>query len=98
MGFPPLWIVYTSDSLSINSGRGHIGAAWLDGQYARTRDPGHFRHFFEDLMERLQTDYIDIGMVHFVDTPEEWDLRDRVGIRVEPEDIKIVRREPKSCE
>ncbi|MDR1092859.1 MAG: ABC transporter ATP-binding protein [Clostridiales bacterium] len=25
----------------------------------------------------------------FVDTPEEWDLNDRVGIRVEPEDISL---------
>lgn len=27
---------------------------------------------FEDLLTRLQTDYIDLGMIHFVDEPEEF--------------------------
>lgn len=51
--------------------QGHIGAAWLDGQYERTRDPGHVRFFFEDFLKRLQTDYVDIGMLHFVDTQKD---------------------------
>ena len=29
---------------------------------------------FEDLLSRLQTDFIDLGMIHFVDTEEEFDL------------------------
>ena len=28
---------------------------------------------FEDLLVRLQTDYIDLGMIHFIDTAEEFD-------------------------
>ena len=27
---------------------------------------------FEDLLERLGTDYIDLGMIHFVDSGKEW--------------------------
>jgi predicted aldo/keto reductase-like oxidoreductase len=53
--------------------QGHIGAAWKDGQYARTRDPGECRYFFEDLLTRLQTDYIDIGMLHYIDDDKDFD-------------------------
>ncbi len=52
--------------------QGHIGAAWVDGQYLRTRDPALCKTFFEDLLTRLDTDYMDIGMLHFFDTFEDW--------------------------
>ena len=29
---------------------------------------------FEDILKRMQTDYIDLGMIHYVDSEEEWDL------------------------
>lgn len=48
--------------------QGHIGAGWRDGQYFRTRKPEEYRHFFDDYRTRLQTDYVDIGMLHFIDT------------------------------
>lgn len=60
--------------------QGHIGAAWLDGQYCRTRDMGHCQAFFEDLLTRLETDYIDIGMLHFVDTQEDFDGTFHTGL------------------
>lgn len=53
--------------------QGHIGAAWKDGQYGRTRDLAECKAFFEDFMKRLQTDYVDIGMLHFVDTEEDYE-------------------------
>lgn len=52
--------------------QGHIGAAWLNGQYKRTRDLAHCKTFFEDFLTRLQTDYVDIGMIHFVDSEEDY--------------------------
>jgi predicted aldo/keto reductase-like oxidoreductase len=52
--------------------QGHIGAAWVDGQYLRTRDLKLCQTFFEDLLTRLDTDYIDIGMLHFIDSFEDW--------------------------
>ena len=48
--------------------QGHIGSAWKDGQYFRTRDMRYVRPAFEDLLARLQTDYIDLGMIHYVDS------------------------------
>jgi uncharacterized protein len=53
--------------------QGHIGAGWIDGQYCRTRDPGQCRFFFADLLERLQTDTIDVGMLHYVDDDADYD-------------------------
>lgn len=53
--------------------QGHIGSVWKDEQYLRTRDMELVRPAFEDLLARLQTDYIDLGMIHYVDSEEEWD-------------------------
>ena len=53
--------------------QGHIGSTWQGGQYVRTRDPDQCAAAFEDLLERLQTEYIDLGMIHFVDTQSDWD-------------------------
>ncbi len=53
--------------------QGHIGSTWQNGQYVRTRDVEQCRIAFEDLLARLQTDYIDLGMIHFVDTEQDWE-------------------------
>lgn len=53
--------------------QGHIGSVWKDGQYGRSRDAVECRIFFEDLLNRLHTDYIDIGMFHCVDTKADAD-------------------------
>ncbi|MBC8570494.1 aldo/keto reductase [Oscillospiraceae bacterium NSJ-54] len=53
--------------------QGHIGAAWLNGQYCRTRKIDECEHFFEDFLVRLRTDYVDIGMLHYVDTPADFE-------------------------
>ena len=46
-----------------------IAAAADTGQDSR----GQFPFPFEDLLTRLQTDYIDLGMIHYVDSEEEWE-------------------------
>lgn len=53
--------------------QGHIGSTWQDGQYVRTRDVDECREAFEDLLARLQTDYIDLGMIHFIDQENDWE-------------------------
>jgi predicted aldo/keto reductase-like oxidoreductase len=52
--------------------QGHIGSTWQNGQYVRTRDFHQVKPAFEDLLTRLQTDYIDLGMIHFVDEAAEF--------------------------
>ncbi len=53
--------------------QGHLGSTWQNGQYVRTRDMQFVKPAFEDLLARLQTDYVDFGMIHFVDTVEDWE-------------------------
>lgn len=53
--------------------QGHVGSTLKDGQYYKTRDMSYVKPAFEDLLERLRTDYIDLGMIHFVDSEEEWE-------------------------
>ncbi len=52
--------------------QGHIGSTWQDGQYVRTRDLAQVRPAFEDLLARLRTDHVELGMIHFVDDPAEF--------------------------
>ena len=53
--------------------QGHLGSTWQDGQHVRTRDLKYVKPAFEDLLTRLRTDYIDLGMIHYVDTMEDWE-------------------------
>lgn len=53
--------------------QGHVGATWQNGQYVRTRDMKYVIPAFEDLLRRLDTDYIDFGMIHYVDAKDDWD-------------------------
>ena len=51
---------------------GHIGSAWKNGQYVRTRDVEEAKVAFADLLDRFHTDYMDLGMIHFVDREDDW--------------------------
>ena len=53
--------------------QGHIGSVWENGQYVRSREIEKVKPAFEDLLARLQTDYVDLGMIHFIDTKEEFE-------------------------
>ena len=52
--------------------QGHLGSTWQNGQYVRTREMGPVKAAFADLLARLRTDYIDLGMIHFVDEVQEY--------------------------
>lgn len=54
--------------------QGHIGVCWKDGQYKRTRDLSEAKMGFEDLLQRLQTDYIEVGMIHIADDIDDWNV------------------------
>jgi predicted aldo/keto reductase-like oxidoreductase len=53
--------------------QGHVGSTWQGGQYVRSRDAAACRTAFEDLLRRLDTDYVDLGMIHYVDAQEDWE-------------------------
>ena len=52
--------------------QGHVGSTYQNGQYVRTREMKQVRIAFEDLLTRLKTDYIDLGMIHYIDSMEDW--------------------------
>lgn len=52
--------------------QGHIGSTWQNGQYVRTRELAIVKEAFQDLLTRLRTNYIDLGMIHFVDETAEF--------------------------
>ncbi len=52
--------------------QGHVGSAWQNGQYVRTRKVEEAKIAFNDLLDRFHTDYMDLGMIHFVDRLDDW--------------------------
>ncbi len=52
--------------------QGHIGSTWQDGQYVRSRDMSVVKPAFEDLLARLGTDHVELGMIHYVDSVDEY--------------------------
>ncbi len=51
----------------------HIGSTWKNGQYERSRNLEANKIAFEDLLARLQTDYIDVGMIHYIDSQDDYE-------------------------
>ena len=43
--------------------QGHFGSTWQEGQYVRNKELSAVKPAFQDLLDRLQTDYIDLGMI-----------------------------------
>ena len=53
--------------------QGHIGSTWQNGQYVRSRDMKYVKPAFEDLLHRIGGGYIDLGMIHYIDSMEDWE-------------------------
>ena len=52
--------------------QGHLCTVWEEDQYLRTRDPEKTRASFETQLQQLRTDYLDIGMIHYIDAEEDF--------------------------
>lgn len=51
----------------------HLCTIWKDGQYKRTRKLSEVKEGFEDQLQRLGTDHVEIGMIHYVDSLSDWE-------------------------
>ena len=49
----------------------HLCSVWKNGQYERTRELDAVKNGFETMLRELDTDYIDIGMIHYIDAAED---------------------------
>lgn len=50
----------------------HLCAVWKDGQYKASRNIDEVREGFETMLKNLDTEYLDIGMIHYVDSVGLW--------------------------
>ena len=53
--------------------QGHIGSTWQDGQYVRSRELPQVKAAFDEQLRLLRTDYVDLGMIHYVDAVAEYE-------------------------
>ncbi len=51
----------------------HVCSVWKDGQYKRTREIEEVKEGMQEMLSLLRTDYIDIGMIHYVDSLKDWE-------------------------
>ena len=68
--------------------QGHICSIWQNGQYKRARDIAETKAAFKDQLRRLRTDYIDVGMIHYVDAETDWQGIDSGPIMEYANDLK----------
>ena len=60
--------------------QGHLGSCWLDGQHRRSNNLALSIENFEDFMTRMQLDYVDLGLLHHVDTDENYEAMVHGGV------------------
>jgi predicted aldo/keto reductase-like oxidoreductase len=53
--------------------QGHIGSTDINQQYDISRDLDTCKKYFQNLLTDLGTDYIDVGMLFFIDTEKHFD-------------------------
>ncbi|MBR0185042.1 MAG: aldo/keto reductase [Synergistaceae bacterium] len=70
----------------------HLCSVWKNEQYMRTRDLAEVKAGFEEMMRLLQTDYIDVGMIHYCDALSDWDDIARNGILDYARELKAAGR------
>ena len=58
----------------------HLCSVWKDGQYMRTRNLAEVKAGFSEMLRLLQTEYIDVGMIHYCDALSDWDEIIKNGI------------------
>ena len=54
----------------------HLCSVWKNGQYMRTRKIDEVKAGMEEMLSLLQTDYIDVGMIHYCDSLADWKIID----------------------
>ncbi len=50
----------------------HLCSVWKNGQYECVRNIDEVTAGFEEMLKQLRTDFIDVGMIHYVDSLKVW--------------------------
>ena len=70
----------------------HIGSTWKNGQYLRTRNLAAVKAGFEEMMGLLQTEYLDVGMIHYCDAMSDWETIVKNGVLDYARELKAAGR------
>ena len=70
----------------------HICSVWKNGQYLRTRDLEEVKTGFAGMMALLDTDYLDVGMIHYCDAMKDWEEICEGGILDYAKELKAAGR------
>lgn len=70
----------------------HICSVWQNGQYKRTRKLSEVKAGFELSLKQLQTDYIDVGTIHYCDALDDWQTIEQGGILDYARELKAAGR------
>ena len=70
----------------------HICSVWTDGQYKRTRKLDEVKAGFEEMMRLLDTDYLDVGVIHYCDSLSDWEDIVSNGVLDYARELKASRR------
>ena len=70
----------------------HICSLWKNGQYLRSRNLPEVKAGFEEMMDLLQTDYLDVGMIHYCDALSDWQTILDNGILAYAKELKAAGR------
>jgi predicted aldo/keto reductase-like oxidoreductase len=68
--------------------QGHICSVDLNQQYDISRDLDTCKRYFDNLLQDLKTDYIDIGMLFFIDSEDDYNGIFHTGIIEYVKDLK----------
>ena len=66
----------------------HICSVWQNGQYKRTRKLNEAKAGFEESLKQLQTDYVDVGTIHYCDALDDWQQIESGGILAYARELK----------
>ena len=58
----------------------HLCSVWKNDQYLRSRILSEVKEGFEESLKLLQVDCIDVGMIHYCDALDDWDVIIKNGI------------------
>ncbi len=50
----------------------HLCSTWKNDQYLRTRKLPEVKAAFEEMLDILQVDFVEVGMIHYCDSMDDW--------------------------
>lgn len=66
----------------------HLCSIWKNGQYMRTRRIDEVKKGMQEMLTLLQTDYIDVGMIHYCDSLADWEEIRSGGVLAYAQELK----------